>query len=353
MNRTQIDRNLYRKTYDSISASAELKEELIEMMHTQSRKKNSCRFTWTAKAAAAVMVFLILGATSVFAAEKLNIFGGLFGSSDTSSVEEYVATTDPAAQDRDAEGVYTAENETWSVSVEQFMYNKATKYAVVQFTVVNKTGDGRRWFNTAEWNELYEDWEKTDATQIFIGKDDIDYLWFRAENGLNLEAGRVYMQQLNENTFSCQLLVNPCRPGAAGNGLPRLIVCESEGEGVWNEILRMDIPVGESLPCLRWEDENGGTRLLLSAVDFLIADAPECSINEIGEIIPREISVQFSDGSEAVILSESAHILHEFYGKLSEKGLWSCFDRVIDLENVVSFTFDGEVFYTNDAVPVQ
>lgn len=353
MNKSEQNKELYKRTYNKISASSELKEELYKMMHTHNAKSRSSKYTWAIKAAAAVMIFMFLGVTSVYAAEKLNIFGGLFGTSDTAPIEEYVETPDSAAENTDIQGIYTAENDIYSISVDQFMYSKATKYAVVQFTVVNKTGDGRKWCNTSEWNELYQDWEKYDAQEICIGaldEDDINYLRFRTANGISSKDGRIYMQQLDENTAVCQMLINPFSPSRLGNGLPQLIVYESEGTD-WNEIMRMDIPVGKSLPCYNWIDEEGNSRLMLSSVDYLLADAPESSISSYtGEIITSEVSVQFKDGSSYTMLSDSQHIIHEFFGTLSERGLWSCFDRVINLDDVVSFTVDGEVFYTEDAV---
>lgn len=356
MNRTPIDKELYKRTYDRISASSELKEELSEMMRKRNANSRPSRYSWAIKAAAAVMVFMFLGTASVYAAEKLNIFGSLFGNSDTAPIEEYVETPDAAAENPSIEGVYTAENDVYSVSVEQFMYNKATKYAVVQFTVVNKTGDGRAWCRTSTWEDLYKDWEKTDAQEVYIGnisKDDMSYLRFKTANGISSEDGRIFMQKIDENTALCQMLINPFSPSRLGDELPQLIVYESEGEN-WNEIMRMDIPVGKSLPCYNWLDEEGNSRLMLSSVDYLLKDAPECSISEVtGDIILREVSVQMKDGSSTVILSDSEHIIHEFFGKLSERGLWSCFDRVINLDEVVSFTVDGEVFYVEDAVLIK
>ena len=55
------------------------------------RKNHSGRMI---KAAAVVGAILLVGGSGAYAAERLNLFGGLFGGADESSVKEYIASTD-------------------------------------------------------------------------------------------------------------------------------------------------------------------------------------------------------------------------------------------------------------------
>jgi hypothetical protein len=68
------------------------------------------------------------------------------------------------------------------------------------------------------------------------------------------------------------------------------------------------------------------------------------------DIILSEIYVQMQDGSEYIIHSEEKKIIDWFYCTKKEEGIWRNFASVIDLEEVISFTVDGKVFYVKDAM---
>ena len=314
------------------------------------------------RVAAAILIFGIATPTAVYAAEKWNLFDGLFRGQDTNPIEQYVEIVDmEQAVSENTENVqqpensiYQMENDDYSIAVDSFVYSEATDYGIVQFTVTQKNADSSAWYNVAEWNELYRDWKVWDATEIFAGMGN-KKLWFEV-NGLNLENNRCFMKQIDARTTVCYLCFNDMESSSMADRNLKLSVKESKlvkhgeiDDLIWTQIMKLDVPMGESMPSYTWYDAKGEPALILTSVDFWLLDAPESAVCG-NDVILKEVSVQKKDGSQYNIHSEKQKIIDWFYATQKEEGTWRNFAGVIDLEEVISFTADGKVFYVEDAV---
>lgn len=319
------------------------------------------------KVAVAALVVAVATPTAVYAAEKWNLFGGLFGGSDTTPIEPYVESSvveDPdlpagvSGENELAQGlessIYQMENEDYAIAVEKFVYSEATDYGIVQFTVTDKSNNASDWYEVATWADIYEDWDVIDIDEIFAGMG-TGRLWFEI-NGLMHMDGNCYAEQIDEDTTVCYLTFNDMEGSNIGDRALKLSVKESTlvkhgdvEDLTWSQIMKLDVPVGESLPNYTWYDEEGNEDLVLTSVDFLLKDAPDASVSGV-DVVLREVSVQFKDGSEYVIHSEKQKKINWLYSTSKDGGSWRSIAKVIDLEEVVSFTVDGKVFHVEDAV---
>ncbi len=160
-------------------------------------------------------------------------------------------------------------------------------------------------------------------------------------------SNRVFIASQEGNKTVCQMTFSTFKNIDMKNRLPKLTVFEM-GDGDPMTIMKLDMPVSESLPSYCWRNADGEVRLLLSGMDFHLYDAPKSSI--YGEdIITREISVQMKDGSSYIVRSESGKAEHLLYCTGRDGGFWGSFDRVINPDNIASFAVDGKVFYVEDA----
>lgn len=87
----------------------------------------------------------------------------------------------------------------------------------------------------------------------------------------------------------------------------------------------------------------------MTPVDFLLKNVPETSVSGV-DVILREVSVQFKDGSEYIVHSEKQKTIDWLYATSKDGGSWRSFAKVVDLDNVKSFTADGKIFAIEDAV---
>lgn len=325
----------------------QLQEEAYAMKRTNVKNKNIIK-----RVAVAALVLGITTPTAVYAAGKFGLFDGLFGNKDITPIEQYVETADTVK--RPEHPVYQMENEDYVITVDKFVFSEATDYGIVQFMLTEKAADSNAWYEVAQWELLYRDWMVWDATEIFAGMGD-NKLWFEV-NGLMHQNNRCFMKAIDEQTYLCYLCFNDMKSTSMADSVLKLNVKESklvnygEAEEVkWSSIMKLDIPVGESLPNYTWNNEAGEPALVLTSVDFWLNDAPDSSVHG-SDIILDEISVQMQDGSEYIIHSEEKKIIDWFYSTKKEEGIWRNFASVIDLEEVISFTVDGKVFYVKDAV---
>lgn len=319
------------------------------------------------KVAVAAVAIAIATPTVVYASEKWNLFGGLFGGSDTTPIEPYVESivTESASGSEETvigsetvQGtetpIYHMENDKYIISVEKFVYSEATDYGIVQFSVTDKSDDDSNWYQVATWEGIYNDWDVIDIDEIFAGMED-GQMKFEV-NGLMCMNGHCYAEQRDENTKVCYLAFNDMEGKEIGGRDLKLSVKEAQlvkrGEVedlLWNPLTKLDVPVGESLPNYTWLDEDGNVELVLTPVDFLLKNVPETSVSGV-DVILREVSVQFKDGSEYIVHSEEQKTIDWLYATSKEGGSWRSFAKVVDLDNVKSFTADGKVFAIEDAV---
>lgn len=321
----------------------QMKEEGIIM---KKQTRNSKIFK---RVAAAIVVLGIATPAGVYAAGKLGVFDGLFGNKDTAPIEQYVESTDT---EQSGTKIFQMENDDYSIVVDSFVYSEATDYGIVQFTVTDKNADGDAWYDVATWDEWYRDWTVWDATEIFAGLDG-QKLRFEV-NGLAHQNNRCFMKKIDEQTFECYLCFNDMKNSNMADKSLQLSVKESkltndEETLSWTQIMKLDVPMGNSLPSYTWYDEAGDVALILTGVDFWLTDAPENSIHG-NDIILSEVSAQMKDGSQYVVHSEKQKKIDWLYSTKKEAGIWRNFASVIDLEEVVSFTVDGKVFGVEDAV---
>ncbi len=332
-----------------------LKERVLQQLQKEgySMKRNNLKNRKVIKrVAVAALVLGITTPTAVYAAGKFGLFDGLFGNKDTTPIEQYVETAD--AVKRLKNPIYQMENEDYVIKVDNFVFSEATDYGIVQFTLTEKKAYGTDWYEVAQWDEYYDDWKVWDATEIFAGLGD-NKLWFEVK-GLMSQNNRCFMKKIDEQNYLCYLCFNDMKSTSMADSILQLNVKESkivkDGEKeelTWKQIMKLDVPMGESLPNYTWHNKEGGTALVLTSIDFWLMDAPESSVHG-SDIILDEISVQMKDGSEYIIHSDEQKIIDWFYATQKEDGVWRNFASIIDLEEVVSLTVDGKVFCVKDAV---
>lgn len=330
-----------------------LKEKVLLKMKEEGviMKKQTRNSKIFKRIAAAIVVLGIATPAGVYAAGKLGVFDGLFGDKATTPIEQYVESADT---EKSGSKIYQMENEDYSIVVDSLVFSEATDYGIVQFTVTDKDADGNEWYDVAQWDDWYRDWTVWDATEIFAGLGN-NRLWFEV-NGLTYQNNRCFMKRIDEKTVQCYLCFNDMKNSSMADKSLQLSVKESkltkQGDEevlTWTQIMKLDVPVGESLPSYTWYDEAGDVALVLTGVDFWLTDAPESSVSG-SDIILKEVSVQMKDDSQYDVHSENRKIIDWFYSTQKEEGIWRNFASVIDLEEVVSFTVDGKVFHVEDAV---
>ena len=329
----------------------------------------------------------MVGGSGVYAAERLNLFGGLFGGADESSVKEYIASTDAddtasvdktnqaidtttntdtangenAAQALSYEGV--DEQEGYKVTVNQHMYNKETGSGVLQFTVEDLTGEGRSWYEVATVQDVYDDWEMgcREQTEIYTGiEDGKQYIDFTIK-GLSLEDSRTYIntKESTDNKKVCQIIYNDFEENDLSQNLALMVRTHTTENDVSSEgvMMTLQIPKAESLPCYVWENADPYNRVVLSNYCYLL-DAPGInsdSYEHQNELTNQsEVYVTMKDGTQYYILSDENKINNECYGtdNLNDTQ-WHSFFNLLNLDVVESFAIDGVTFYVKDATLVK
>lgn len=318
----------------------EMKKRVLENMQEKSgvRKRRGVRAALIAVACAALIP------AGALAADKMNLFDKLFGEADESVIENYVeyASTDtknPAT----AEKKYTDENDTYKITADYCMYNEQTGAGVLQFTITNKTGDGRKWYEVATLDPYYDDdWEIAcrEIPEIYASPE-IGDLIFMA--GANLGGNKVFLREnsVDENTKTCIMLLHNVKREDAKLVVKERQYAEGAPDGKLQTILTVDIPVGESVPTLRWFDEKGSIEAVLSGFDFMVY-----GIKDGGQ----DVSVKLKDGTEYHIDNAEKKVLNSLDGSLYNEGIWTAFATLLDLEEVEAFCFDGKEYSVSRAV---
>ena len=350
------------------------------------RKNHSGRMV---KAAAVIGTILLAGGSGAYAAEHLNLFGGLFGGADESSVKEYIASTDAddtasidkeetnhaidtttnagtvngenAAQALSYEGM--DEKEGYKVTVNQHMYNKETGSGVLQFTIEDLTGEGRQWYEAAGISETYDDWEVglRDQTEIYTGiEEGKQYIDFKIR-GLSLEDNRTYIntKESTDNKKVCQIIYNDFEENDLSQNLELMVRTHTTENDISSDgvMMTLQIPKAESLPCYVWENADPYNRVVLSNYCYLM-DAPGINHNSYehqNELTNQsEVYVTMKDGTKYWILSNENKIDNECYGAENQNDTqWHSFFNLLNLDMVESFTIDGVTLHTKDATLVK
>lgn len=320
-----------------------------------------------AAAAAIAVVFLTGGA--VYAGAKFNFFENVFGRADTAPIKQYVEVAS-----EQGEGVYHKETDVYAVSVDYFMYSDETDSGILQFTVKNKTGDGRKWYKELDHSKKYEQWYKNwewyegkqNLVEIVDREDEQESLLFQVI-GLEEQHSEVYLDKSksDENTAVCQMVFNdfgrtdfsctPIQLSVSSSHVVRKKNCFEV-----KDVMKLDIPKRKSLPAYVWRDK-GHRELVLSNFSYFLTlqGAPaETIVKSAGDepvIDSSEVSIQMKDGSEYIIHSKKEKKINWLYGTnntvetINDRGQWHGFANILDLEQVESFTVDGKVFMTKDA----
>lgn len=350
------------------------------------RKNHSGRMV---KAAAVIGTILLTGGSGAYAAERLNLFGGLFGGADESSVKEYIASMDAddtasvdkeetnhaidtttnagtvngenAAQALSYEGM--DEKEGYKVTVNQHMYNKETGSGVLQFTIEDLTGEGRQWYEAAGISETYDDWEVglRDQTEIYTGiEEGKQYIDFKIR-GLSLEDNRTYIntKESTDNKKVCQIIYNDFEENDLSQNLELMVRTHTTENDISSDgvMMTLQIPKAESLPCYVWENADPYNRVVLSNYCYLM-DAPGINNNSYehqNELTNQsEVYVTMKDGTKYWILSNENKIDNECYGAENQNDTqWHSFFNLLNLDMVESFTIDGVTLHTKDATLVK
>lgn len=326
-----------------------MKQRVLEKMQEKpiSRKKSGI------KIAVIAIVCAILVPGSVYAANKLNLFGNIFGGADETPVGSYIEfASDENKIDVDtdviSEKIYVDSNDTYEITADYCMYNQETSAGVLQFTITNRTGDGRQWYEIASVHEYYDDWDLgiRDIPELYpLYKE--GYFSFEVA-GLGYDAFRVYLKESESdaNKKICIIVFDDCKKIDVSTVNLKLVVKEwqynAEGTAMTlTPILTVDIPKGETVPNLKWVDEKGDVKVILSSFDYFVY-----GIDDGGQ----DVSIKLKDGSEYHILNNEKKILNALYNTLPYEGIWGAFCTILDLNEVEAFCFDGVEYHASDAI---
>lgn len=313
----------------------EMKKRVLENMENKQEKRAG---KGARVAVAAALCALVIPA-GVYAADKLNLFGKLFGGADETPLAGYVEY----AQE---EKVYVDSNGAYEVAANYSFTNHANSSGVLCFTITDLTGEGKQWYEVATIDDWYADWEMEakELPEIYAGEKEGN-LSFKV-NGLGQDDYRVFLkeEESDANKKVCMLIFNDFKKENIEDANLSLVVRERHGEAanrVEEKILEVDIPVGETIPALTWTDENGAVVANLSSFDYFVAGVKDGG---------QDVWVVLKDGSEYLIQKDDKKVMNEIYGTLSDDGIWGSFHTVLDLEEVEAFYFDDVKYSAQDAI---
>lgn len=321
--------------------------------------------------AAAFAVVAMLAGGTAFAAEKLNLFGRFFGDSSEEPIASYVTSVEDekeavdesvnTSEETNTPQVYEGVIDDYKVSVEKMLYCDETNYGMVQFRVEDLTGQGRQWCKTVEYVEQLQAWDLSKTLELTETSDgeESPELCFFMEGGSTPDF-TLYGTKVDDNTTICQMVYGSFEYDGWDVNAVNLIA-RNFMKGVEQDELKLNVPVGESLPSYVWTDNDGKVQLKLSSVNYMLFDGPEESFSKyedengnIGkDLNPNDLSIKMKDGSEYILYSESREAMHQLHGcavtRDDVEGNWYPFDRVLDLNEVASFQVDGMEFAVSDA----
>lgn len=359
-------------------------KEYEDMKQSGGNKKNDPFYGMgkMMKVAVAAIAILFIAGGGVYAAERLNLFGGLFGGADETSVKEYIADADMSdAAENDAssqadasseavdsnagsetepvgyEGV--AEEAGYKVTVTHHMYNREMGTGVLQFTVEDLTGKGRQWYDVAGLDETCDDWKmgSRDQTEIYTGiEDGKQYINF-AIGGLHDEDSRTYIDAASstDNKKVCQIVYNDFEENDLSGNLSLVVKEQTTEKEVtsYGVLMTLQIPKAESLPCYVWKNAKPYTKVVLSNFCYLLAapDINSDSYEHRNELTYQsKVYVTMKDGTQYCIYDKDNKIDNVCYGTMNNNDTqWYSFFNLLNLEQVESFTIDGVTLKMADA----
>ncbi len=308
-------------------------------------KKRTYRPT---KAIAALVIALSISGSAVFAAEKTNLFGNLFGETNTAPVESYVNDT---GADENTKASYHYQGAEYEVQIDKVVRSGATHSGIMQFTVNRVSGKGEPWYTlTGGVLPEYDYWtmETRNLQEIMPTDTDIWLTMGLESSGKDVPDWRIYLETdaSDDDTQVFYMVFNVMSSEQADSSLS-LVFEELDGtKDSKAELANITIPESESVPSLTWKNENGEQQLALTSYDMVITN------QGVSDVEPEydEISVQMKDGSTYVIDSKEQQVKNEFYGEYgTNNDVWIGFDHILDLEQVESVTINDTVFVVTDA----
>ena len=330
-----------------------IRKSIKEETNMENKKVRNYVYPRVCKVAAVFALIALVGGGSVFAAEKLKLFDSFFVGGNEEPIASYIADIDDAEKEKLYEGNY----DDYKITVEKMLYCDETNYGMVQFSVKDMTGKGRQWCRQVEYVDELQSWDLSNTLELMETSDgDKSPEFYFQIGGMNNPEYNLYGTKVDDNITVCQMVYGSFNYGEMNVDDISLVV-KHDDNGVTKDVLKLSVPVGESLPCYVWTGDDGKVRLKLSSVNYMLFDAPAEDIVDYKEghrdILPNDVSVKMKDGSEYILYSETRKVMHELHGcKVTLAGLegnWHPFDRVLDLEKVQSFQVDGLEFNVSEA----
>ncbi len=300
------------------------------------------------KAVAALVIALSISGSAVFAAEKTNLFGNLFGETNTAPVESYVNDT---GADENTKASYEYQGAEYEVQIDKVVRSAATHSGIMQFTVNRVSGKGEPWYTLTGGVLLeYDYWTMETRNLQEINPTDTD-VWL----GMGLESSgqenpdwRIYLEKdaSDDETQVFYMVFNVMDSEEEDSALS-LVFKELDGtKDSKIELANIAVPESESIPSLTWSNEDGEQQLALTSYDMVITNQGASDVEPEYD----EISVQMKDGSTYVIESKTQQVKNEFYSEYgTDNNVWIGFDHILDLEQVESVTINDTVFAITDA----
>ncbi len=307
-------------------------------------KKRAYRPT---KAVAALVIALSISGSAVFAAEKTNLFGNLFGETNMAPVESYVNDTEA---DENAKASYHYQGAEYEVQIDKVVRSAATHSGIMQFTVNRVSEKGEPWYIlTGDVLPEYDYWTMETRNLQEINPTDTD-VWL----ALGLESSgqenpdwRIYLEKdaSDDETQVFYMVFNVMDSEEEDSAL-RLVFKELDStKDSKTELANITVPESESIPSLTWKNENGEQQLALTSYDMVITNQGASDVEPEYD----EISVQLKDGSTYVIESKAQQVKNVFYSEYgTNNDVWIGFDHILDLEQVESVTINDTVFTAAD-----
>ena len=300
------------------------------------------------KAVAALVIALSISGSAVFAAEKTNLFGNLFGETNTAPVESYVNDT---GADENTKASYEYQGAEYEVQIDKVVRSAATHSGIMQFTVNRVSGKGEPWYTlTGGVLPEYDYWTMETRNLQEINPTDTD-VWL----GMGLESSgqenpdwRIYLEKdaSDDETQVFYMVFNVMDSEEEDSALS-LVFKELDGtKDSKIELANIAVPESESIPSLTWSNEDGEQQLALTSYDMVITNQGASDVEPEYD----EISVQMKDGGTYVIESMVQQVKNEFYSEYgTDNNVWIGFDHILDLEQVESVTINDTVFAITDA----
>lgn len=300
------------------------------------------------KAVAALVIALSISGSAVFAAEKTNLFGNLFGETNTAPVESYVNDT---GADENTKASYEYQGAEYEVQIDKVVRSAATHSGIMQFTVNCVSGKGEPWYTlTGGILPEYDYWTMETRNLQEINPTDTD-VWLTMgleSSGQENPDWRIYLEKdaSDDETQVFYMVFNVMDSEEEDSALS-LVFKELDGtKDSKIELANIAVPESESIPSLTWSNEDGEQQLALTSYDMVITNQGASDVEPEYD----EISVQMKDGSTYVIESKTQQVKNEFYSEYgTDNNVWIGFDHILDLEQVESVTINDTVFAITDA----